>query len=98
MPEYTRASTTSCKPSLNVCQWRTKPAFCELVASMTKPGASPKLDLSTATIAPLFDACPDGYSGCGGVATSGRQARSPTVALLASASPLAIAACGRQKL
>src|SRR4051794_4416917 len=98
MPEYTRASITSCTPSLNVRQDRTNPTFCELLASMTKPGASPNIDARTNAIAALFVACADGNSGCGGVGSSGRQDGSPTVAPLPSRSPFAMAGCGLQEL
>ena len=41
--QYPRASITSLMPSLNVCQDRMKPTFCELVAWIRKSGASPNL-------------------------------------------------------
>lgn len=47
--------------------------------------------------APLMLECPDGYSGCAGVANSGAQHASGIVAALPSVSASGIAVIGRQK-
>src|SRR5262245_56141142 len=98
MPEYTRASMTSSRPSLKVYQWRTNPGFVELVASITNPGASSNINARMNAIAPLLAVCPDGYAGCDGVGTRGLQPGRPDVASLPSSPPRASATCGLQKL
>src|SRR5687767_6162818 len=93
-----RASMTSSTPWLNVTHWRENPGFVELSATIETPGLSPKSSASVVAMALLFVACPERYSGCGGVGNSGCHAASPAVASLPSNSPLRMAFIGRQKL
>src|SRR4030095_6664669 len=69
-----------------------------LVAVNATPGSSSKSSLRTVAIALLSVACPDGYSGWCGVAASGVQPGSASVAGLPSSSARWMAVTGRQKL
>src|ERR1044071_530355 len=62
------------------------------------PGLSPNSNIRTFAIALLFVACPDGYSGNGGVGINGCHEASAIVESLPSRPPLIIAGSGRQKL
>jgi hypothetical protein len=62
------------------------------------PGSSPNFNVRIFAMALLLVACPDGYSGWGGVAMNGSQVASATVESLPSALPFLMADCGRQKL
>ena len=65
---------------------------------MGMPGSSPNNNWRIVDMALLFVECPDGYSGCGGVGSSGSQLPLPVVLSLPSSAPLLIAGIGRQKL
>ena len=68
-----RASITSSTPSLSVSQWRSKPGFVGLVATIGASAWSPNSSVRTVAIALLLVECPDMYSGCCGVGNSGVQ-------------------------
>ena len=89
---------TSRTPSLNVVQWRSNPGLVGLVAVNATPGSLSNSTLRTVAIALLIVACADGYSGWFGVAMSGVQPGSASVAGLPSSSARWIAVTGRQKL
>ena len=64
--------------------------------SIVKEVFSPKKWASTVHAALLVVECPEGYSGCAGVISSGVQVGSPTVAGFPSVSPNGIAVTGLQ--
>src|SRR5258707_7028611 len=106
MPAHTRASMTSSSASENRQKLR---VVHDLLLNALKPILSvPKKFRSVCTNAPVAEACPEGWSGKGGVTSDGRtqtgvdgsnngsQVGSATVAGLPSVSASRIAVIGRQ--
>src|SRR6266511_508131 len=96
MPAQTRAPLTSLSASENRSKLL---VVCELLLKALKAILSlPKKSWSVWTNALLRQACEDGWSGNGGVAKSGIQLASGSVAGLPSLAASWIAVTGRQKL
>src|SRR5258708_23696663 len=98
MPEYTRASTTSSTPWLNVVHWRGNVGFVGLVATIAMPGSSPNRNVKIAAMALLFVEWPQMHSGCCGAAKSDHHAGSAALAPFPDRSPPRIAVRHRQRL
>src|SRR6059036_3047082 len=106
MPAHTRASITSLRMSENLSKLRVVQDL--LLKAVTAILSVPKKFWSVCTNAPVLQACPDGWSGKGGVTSSGgwqtavagsnsgSQVGSATVSGLPSVSASRIAVIGRQ--
>ena len=95
-PAHTRALLDSMGKSEKRANVRGLPG--NVGDSMMKGNSSPNTDVSTTAPAAETMVCAAGYSGCGGVARSGVQVGSGSVAGLPSVSAAGMAVTGRQKL
>src|SRR5258706_13902789 len=89
-----RAFLISSRAWVKLVKERTTPSITS--ESILNDVASPKKFASTLPAAPLMQEWPEGYSGCGGVTSSGVQA-SASVPALPSVAANGIAVTGRQK-